>query len=125
MGKIIGKEHWAFSGGIIPIKSTGKEPDFISQDKVSILNTGEKDALVKLTLYFTKGKPVSDYQIEVKSERVRKFRINDLIDPHAIELGVPYGCFIESNVPIVVQHTKQITSQNELAIMGTIAYSER
>ncbi len=50
--------------------------------------------------------------------------LNDLIDPQAIPLGVPYGAVIESNVPVVVQLTKQITAQKNLSIMGTIAYSQ-
>lgn len=119
----IGKKKWSFSGGFIPVKSTGKEPDFVSQDKISILNTSGKDATIKITLFFTDKDPVGEYEIEVKKERVRKFRVNDLIDPHAIPLGQSYGCILESDVPVVVQFTKQNSGQDALAIMGTIAFS--
>lgn len=120
----MGKNKWAFSGGNIPLKGTGKEPDFLSSDSLSILNTSDKDADVKITLFFSDKDPVGTFKIKIKSERVRKFRINDLIDPHAIPLGVPYGGFVESVVPVVVQFTKQNTAQKELALMGTIAYFE-
>jgi hypothetical protein len=118
----IGKNRWSFSGGNIPLKSTGTEPEFVSQDKISILNTTGEDAKLKLTLYFLDDEPAGEYKIKVKSERVRKFRVNDLIDPHAIPLGVPYGCVVESDVPVVVQFTRQNTSRDQLAIMGTLAY---
>jgi hypothetical protein len=121
---LVGKKKWAFSGGEIPLKGTGKEPEFLSHDKLSILNCSGKDTTVKLTLYFANNPTAGTYKLEVKSQRVRKVRINDLIDPHAIPLGVPYGGYLESEEPIVVQFTRQYTAQNELAIMGTIAYGE-
>lgn len=119
-----GKQKWAFSGGMIPLESNGIEPDFVSKDQLSILNTSDKNAQLKLTIYFTENEAVGEYEIEVKAERVRKFSINDLIDPHAIPLGVPYGATIESDVPVVVQLTKQQTGQSALALMGTIAYAD-
>lgn len=122
--KGIGRQKWAFSGGMIPLKSTGIEPGFVSNDKVSILNTSDENAQVKLTIYFTDNEVVGEYEIEVEAERIRKFRVNDLIDPHAIPLGVPYGATIESNVPVVVQFTKQHTGQPALALMSTMAYTE-
>lgn len=119
----IGQKKWAFSAGNIPVESTGKEPDFVGQDRLSILNTSTEDALIKLTIYFSDQQEVGEYSIRVKAERVRKFRINDLIDPHAIPLGVPYGGHIESNVPVVVQFSKQNSGQHALALMGTTAYA--
>ncbi|WP_224999406.1 sensory rhodopsin transducer [Cesiribacter sp. SM1] len=120
--KAVGMKKWAFSDGYIPVQSTGHEPDFVSSDKLSVLNTTKEDATINITLYFTDGEPVGEFKIEVKAERVRKFRINDLIDPQAIPLGVAYAGVIESNVPVVVQFTKQNTAQSKLALMGTMAF---
>jgi hypothetical protein len=120
--KAIGKKQWAFSAGHIPLQSTGKEPDFISSDKLSVLNCTEETAEVKLTLYYPYQEKVGEYCICVPPERVLRFRINDLIDPHAPPLGVAYGGYLESNVPVVVQFSKQDTSQNKSARMGTSAY---
>lgn len=118
-----GRKKWAFSDGYIPVQSTGREPLFVSSDKLSVLNTSSEDAIIKITIYFTDGEPpVGEFKLEVKSKRVRKFRINDLIDPQAIPLGVQYAGTIESNVPVVVQFTKQNTAQCKLALMGTMAY---
>ncbi|RDV10726.1 sensory rhodopsin transducer [Pontibacter diazotrophicus] len=120
--KQYGKKQWALSDGYIPLQSTGREPDFVSSDKVSILNTSFDEATITIILYFMDGEPAGDYKFKVKPERVRKVRINDLIDPHAIPLGVSYAGVIESDVPVVVQFTKQNSAQKELAIMGTKAY---
>lgn len=124
MNNVTGKKKWAFSGGNIPLKGTGKEPEFLSYDKISILNSSDKDTTVKLTIFFNDKKPAGEYKLEVKAGQVRKFRVNDLIDPHAIPLGVPYGGSIESEEPVVVQFTRQNTGQDKLAIMGTVAYAE-
>lgn len=117
-----GKKHWAFSGGYIPVESTGKEPEYVSKDTIAVFNTTNDEAVVHLTLYFTDTDPVGKFEIKVKAKRLRQFNVNDLIDPQAIPLGVPYGGIIESNVPVVVQLTKQHTGQSELALMGISAF---
>lgn len=120
-----GKKVWAVSAGYIPVNSNGKEPYFVSQDKLAVLNTSRENAHLKLTIYFTDGETVGTYELTVHAQRVRTFRINDLIFPHAIPLGENYGCHIESDVPVVVQFTKLYSSQANLALMGTTAYAHR
>jgi hypothetical protein len=63
-------------------------------------------------------------ELEVDARRVREVRFNDLIEPQAIPLEVPYACVIEASVPIVVQFTRQDTGQASNAQATTIAYSE-
>lgn len=121
--RAIGQTEWAVSAGFILVKSTGKEPEFVSQDRISVLNTTQEEAALEITIYFSDDKPVGTYKLAIKAERVRSFRVNDLIFPHAIPLGVSYGCYIKSNVPVVVQFTKLVSSQSELALMGTTAYA--
>ena len=121
--RAIGQKEWAVSAGFIPVKSTGKEPEFVSQDKIAVLNTTKEKATLEITIYFPDNQPVGTYELAIKAERVRCFRVNDLIFPHAIPLGVSYGCHIKSNVPVVVQFTKLVSAQSELALMGTTAYA--
>ena len=78
-----GIKVWALSAGYIPLKSNGKEPDFVSQDKMAVLNTGREDAHLKLTIYFSDGETAGTYELTVQGQRVRAFRVNDLIFPHA------------------------------------------
>lgn len=120
--KRYGQKYWAFSGGYIPVDSTGKEPDYVSKDIISILNTTKEEATLKMTFFFTDSEPAGTYELKVKGERVKMFSVNDLIEPHALPLGVPYGGVLESNVPVVVQLTKQHTGQAALALMSISAY---
>ncbi|WP_114782761.1 sensory rhodopsin transducer [Botryobacter ruber] len=120
--KRYGKKYWAFSGGYIPVDSTGKEPEYVSKDIISILNTTSEEATVSMTFYFTDTEPAGTYQVKVKAQRVKMFSVNDLIEPFALPLGVPYGGVLESDVPVVVQLTKQHTGQSALALMGITAY---
>jgi hypothetical protein len=43
-------------------------------------------------------------------------RFNDLRDPEPIPKGVDYASIIESDVPIVVQHTRLDSRQSEEAL---------
>ena len=120
--RIYGRKTWAFAGGFIPVASNGREPEFVCKDIIAILNTTHQDATVKMTFYFTDAAPVGEYVVQVKAERLRRFHVNDLINPQAMPLGVAYGGVMESDVPVVVQLTKQDTSQQALALMGMTAF---
>ncbi|WPR74513.1 sensory rhodopsin transducer [Algoriphagus sp. NG3] len=122
MEKNWGKKIWGFPGGFIPAGSTGKEPEMLSKDEISILNTAKTDAEILITIYYADRNPVSGYSITVKAERVKQFRVNDLIDPHAIPLGLPYAAILESSVPVIVQWSKQVTADGKLGLMGSMAY---
>lgn len=101
-----GHTSWAFAGGHIPATSTGAEPEFTSREELAVLNTGPEDAHLRLTVYHHDADPVGPYELEVGPRRVRHVRINDLIDPRAIPLGVPYGLLVDSDVPVIVQLTR-------------------
>ncbi|HSI90794.1 MAG TPA: sensory rhodopsin transducer, partial [Adhaeribacter sp.] len=94
--KAIGKKHWVIPGGNVPVNSTGHEPEFTSHDKLSILNTGSREASVALTIYFSGREPYGPYELKVEANRVKKVRFNDLIDPLAIPLGEPFACSFEA-----------------------------
>jgi hypothetical protein len=123
--KGFGAKKWAISAGFIPLKSTGKEPAFVSQEKVALLNVSKSETLVRVTVFMSDGEPVGEFELELKAQRVLKFRVNDLIDPHAIPLGKSFGMVLESEAPIVVQVSRHHTGQGNLAIMGTMAYGEK
>jgi len=105
----------------VPVESTGREPDRTSHDAIAVLNTNDVDADIEATVHYTEREPVGPYRFRVRANRIRRVRINDLIDPAAVELGVDYGLVIESSAPVVVQTTRQDTSGRG-AIMGTMAF---
>jgi hypothetical protein len=100
---IAGAKRWFLAGGHIPVESRGPEPACTSRDELSFLNATSRDAAVALTLFYSDRPPVGPYRIEIAAHRQRTVRVNDLVDPLPVPLGVDYGLVIVSSVPIVVQ----------------------
>jgi hypothetical protein len=50
-------------------------------------------------------------------------RFNDLTEPQPIPRATDYSSVIESDVPIVVQHTRLDSRQAENALITTVAYA--
>jgi hypothetical protein len=65
---------------------------------------------------------VGPYEVTVPARRTKHTRFNELEDPESIPRDTPYSSVIESDVPIVVQHTRLDSRQAENALMTTIAY---
>jgi hypothetical protein len=123
MSKSIGQTRWAIAEGYIPAYSNGPEPQFTSHETVCILNTGNEDAQVEITIFYSDREPVGSYNITVPARRTRHIRFNNLKDPEPIPHDTDFASIIESNVPIVVQHTRLDSRQAENALLSTIAYA--
>lgn len=119
----IGRRSWAIAEGYIPGWSNGPEPEMTGHETVCILNAGDRDAHVEITLYFADRDPVGPYRITVPARRTRHIRFNDLDDPEPVPRATDFASTIESDVPIVVQHTRLDSRQSELALLSTIAYA--
>ena len=124
MSTPIGKKKWAIAEGYIPSWSNGPEPEFLSHETACILNAGDKDAHVVLTIFFSDRDPAGPYRITVPARRTTHLRFNELKDPEPVPVGKDYASLIESDVPIVVQHTRLDSRQSENALITTIAYSQ-
>jgi hypothetical protein len=118
----IGRKVWAIAEGYIPPSSTGPEPQMTSHETVCILNSGDRDAKVEITIYFKDREPAGPYKITVGARRTKHIRFNDLIDPEPIPLDTDYASVIRADVPIVVQHTRLDSRQAENALLSTIAF---
>ena len=118
----IGHKVWAIAEGWIPSKSNGPEPAMTSHETACILNAGDRDANVEITIYFSDREPVGPYRITVGARRTRHVRFNDLTDPQPIPLDTDYASIIRSDVPIVVQHTRLDSRQAENALLSTMAF---
>jgi hypothetical protein len=119
----IGRTRWAIAEGWIPDESTGPEPDMTSHETLCFLNTGDQDAHVEITLYFTDREPAGPYRLTVPARRTVHQWINKLEDPEPVPKATDYAMLVESNVPIVVQHTRLDSRQAENALLSTIAYA--
>ncbi|HTT00675.1 MAG TPA: sensory rhodopsin transducer [Steroidobacteraceae bacterium] len=119
----IGHRRWAIAEGYVPEWSHGPEPQMLSHETVCLLNAGASDAHVVITVYFADRDPVGPYRLTVPARRTRHVRFNDLEDPQPIPRGTDYASVIESDVPIVAQHTRLDSRQSENALMTTIAFA--
>ncbi|PYJ30951.1 MAG: sensory rhodopsin transducer [Verrucomicrobia bacterium] len=118
----IGRTTWAIPEGYIPGKSHGAAPQMTSHEACCILNSSEKDAHVAITIFFEDRDPVGPYKFTVPARRTKHLRFNNFRDPEKIPPDTPYSSLIESDVPIVVQHTRLDSRQAENALLTTIAF---
>ncbi len=123
MSSPIGHRRWAIAEGYIPSWSNGPEPEFTSHEAACILNTSDEEAHVEITIYFADREPAGPYRLTVPACRTVHQRFNELEDPEPIPRGLTYASVIESDVPVVVQHTRLDSRQAENALLSTIAYA--
>ena len=121
---MIGKTRWAIAEGYIPEGSHGPAPEMTSHETVCILNAGEEDAEVVITVFYSDREPVGPYRVSVPAERTEHVRFNDLEDPEPIPTATPFASVIESDVPVVCQHTRLDSRQAENALLTTVAYGD-
>jgi hypothetical protein len=117
-----GKKRWVIAEGYIPGESTGEGRAFESHETACMLNAGERDAHVSITLYFRDRDPAGPYRVLVPARRTLHLRFNDLADPERVPRDTDYSSLIESDQPIVVQHTRLDSRRAELALLSTVAF---
>jgi len=122
--KTIGHCRWAIAEGYIPSWSHGPEPQMKSHETACILNAGDRDAHVRITIFFSDRDATGPYEITVPAKRTRHIRFNDLKSPQPIPVDTNFSSVIESDVPIVVQHTRLDSRQDANALLSTMAYAE-
>ncbi len=119
----IGSTRWAIAEGWIPGWSNGPAPELTSHETACILNTSDQDANVRITVCFADLEPAGPYRLRVPARRTLHQRFNELNEPEPIPVATNYASVIESDVPIVVQHTRLDSRQAENALLSTIAFA--
>ncbi len=120
----IGRKRWAIAEGYIPSESSFSDRALISHETACLLNACDRDAHVKLTIFFTNREAAGPYHIVVPARRTLHLRFNDLNDPQPVPRDTDYASVFESDVPIIVQHTRLDSRRAEVALLSTVAYSE-
>lgn len=96
----------------------------ISHETACILNANDRDAQVRLTIYYSDRKPAGPYTITVPAQRTKHLRFDELRQPEAVPHGADYASVFESDAPVVVQHTRLDGRSANNALLSTVAYSE-
>ena len=120
-GSALGRNVWAIAEGYIP-NSGAMSRELESHETACILNTGDETAKARITIYFRDREPAGPYHVTIAPRRTLHVRFNDLVDPEPIPRGTDYSSVIESNVPIVVQHTRLDSRKANLALLSTMAF---
>lgn len=118
----IGRRTWAIAEGYLPGWSHGPE-ELASHETCCILNAGDADANVELTIYFEDREPAGPFRVTVPARRTKHLRFDDLQDPEKIPRATPYASVIVADVPVVVQHTRLDSRQAENALLSTLAFA--
>ncbi|AKU90510.1 sensory rhodopsin transducer [Vulgatibacter incomptus] len=118
----IGRKSWAIAEGYLPPGTENLGHAFRSHEAACLLNPNDQPAHVKITIFFADRDPAGPYSITVPARRTSHMRFDDLKDPEPIPRATDYSSVIESDVPIVVQHTRLDSRRAELALLSTIAF---
>jgi hypothetical protein len=119
----IGHKRWAIAEGWIPSQSSFADPALMSHETACLLNAGDQAAHVRISVFYADREPVI-YAVTVDPRRTLHLRFNDLKDPAPIPRDTAYSSVFESDVPIVVQHTRLDSRHAEVSLLSTIAYAE-
>lgn len=120
----IGRRRWSIAEGYIPSQSSFSDPALISHETACILNANDEEAHVAITVYFADREPVGPYRVTVAPRRTLHLRFNDLKDPGSIPRDTDFSSVFESDVPIIVQHTRLDSRRAEISLMSTTAYAD-
>lgn len=120
----IGRKRWAIAEGYIPSQSSFSDRALISHETACILNANDVAAHVSITVLFADRDPVGPYRVTVPAQRTLHLRFNDLKDPAPVPRDTDYSSVFESDVPIVVQHTRLDSRRAEVTLLSTMAFAE-
>ena len=118
-----GRRRWYVPNAYLPGDSShGVE----SHESACLLNTGGQPAVVGLTFFFEDRDPIGPVDVTIEPRRTRHVRLTDPTQLHGVELprDVPFAYAAESDVPIVLQHSRLDTSAGAYTLATTIAYGE-
>jgi hypothetical protein len=120
----VGHKRWVIPEGWIPKTSHGPKPEMLSHEAACVLNVSDEEARLEIWIFYSDREAVGPYKISVPARRTKHIRFNDLKEPEPIPHATDYASLIESNVPIVVQHTRLDSRQSENALMTTMAFAD-
>ena len=118
-----GHLRWYVADAFLPADSSH---GVVSHEAACLLNVGPRNAHLRLTFFFEDREPLGPVELELGARRTRHVRLDDAGSLGGLELprGVPYAYSVESDVPVVLQHSRLDTSAGAYTLFTTIAYGE-
>lgn len=119
---MLGKTEWAIGDGFMSASSNG---GYDSHEAVCVLNLTDKPAQIEITVYFEDAPPLKGFTAQCGAQRTHHIRLDKIKNTEGKEIPKekPYALFVQSDVPVVVQHSRMDVTQAEMTLMSTIAYT--
>jgi hypothetical protein len=95
----IGRRRWAIAEGYIPSQSSFTDTALVSHETACILNAGDQQAHVSITLFFADREPVGPYRVTIAPRRTLHLRFNDLKEPAPVPRDTDFSSVFEADVP--------------------------
>jgi hypothetical protein len=118
-----GKRQWFVADAFLPGDSSH---GVVSHEAACLLNVADRDANIRFTFYFEDREPVGPVTLVLEARRTRHIRLDEPAAIGGLELprGVPYAYAVESDVPVILQHSRLDTSGGAYTLFTTIGYGE-
>lgn len=110
--------------GYLPGRVQTGSRELASHETACILNASDQPARVRITIFYADREPGGPYEVIVPARRTAHVRFDDLSEPEAIPRATDFSSVLESDVPVVVQHTRLDSRSGAVALMTTIAWPE-
>jgi len=128
-----GHRVWIIPDAYLPVLTAEDEAKraagrgYWSHESLCVINTGPKRASLTLTFYFEDRAPVKNIRVTVGAERTHHIRFDkpEELGGFEVPAGVPYALRVESDVPVVVQHSRLDTTQPNCASLSVMAHPIR
>lgn len=116
------KRIWTIAEGYIPSHSTSQVRAFVSHETACTLHDGPSDAQIRITVFFSDRDAIGPYHVRVPAGRTLHLRFDVLDDRAPIPRDTDSSLLFESDVSVVIQHTRLDSRKAELALLTTTAY---
>ena len=118
---IVGKKNWIIPDCELPPEGEGV---LKGHESVIIVNDSNKEAIIKVKVYFSDKMPYTNIVWKVKPQSVRCFRMNNVEDMcgFIVPFETQYALKLEISQKIVVQYGRLDNRQTNLAYYTTMAF---
>ena len=100
--------------------------DGISHETISVLNVGEKEAHVELTLYFEDREPMKGFSAVCGPNRTCHIRLDRIAsqDGQPVPRCTPYAIAAQSSEPVLFQYTRLDATRPSYSLMTAMGAGE-
>jgi hypothetical protein len=121
-----GRKCWYIVDGYRPPAEPAPEAAYEGHESVMILNANDRDAHVRIDIYFEDRDPAENIPLTVPAKRIRAFRTSDngVLRGRAPGVNEQYSLRIRSDVGVVVQYGRLDVQQPNMAYLATLGYPD-